>query len=118
MQAWVQFGVPMEQLGPIFERLVENVQVKNLFRRERTLVLGSIIVTWQHLSKTKISCYSRLEKLNSLLKMQQAISGTSTATYKLTGPYSALTQKCFRSENPDDANFIPVSYRAHKPSSS
>ena len=93
MQAWVQFGVPMEQLGPIFERLVENVQVKNLFRRERTLVLGSIIVRWQHLSKTKISCYSRLEKLNSLLKMQQAISGTSTATYKLTEPYSALTKK-------------------------
>ena len=29
MQAWVQFGVPMEQLGPIFERLVENVQVSD-----------------------------------------------------------------------------------------
>ena len=116
MQAWVQFGVPMEQLGPIFERLVENVQVKNLFRRERTLVLVSIIVRWQHLSKTKIGCYSRLEKLDSLLKTQQAISGTSTATYKMTEPSSALTKKCSRAEKPDDANFIPVSYRAHKPS--
>ena len=27
MQAWVQFGVPMEEMGPIFEMLVSNVQV-------------------------------------------------------------------------------------------
>jgi hypothetical protein len=27
MQAWVQFGVPMEEMGPIFEMLVSNVHV-------------------------------------------------------------------------------------------
>ena len=30
MQAWVQFGVPMEEMGPIFEMLVSNVQVINV----------------------------------------------------------------------------------------
>jgi len=37
MQAWVQFGVPMEEMGPIFEMLVSNVQVKHFQKSENVI---------------------------------------------------------------------------------
>ena len=57
MQAWVQFGVPMEEMGALFERLVSNVQVKVRNVQQR-FVWGSTMVARivEHLVEEKEMC--------------------------------------------------------------
>ena len=57
--------------------------------------LGSIrnkqIIWWQHLSRIKARLFWQDENVSSPIKMQQATSGTSAATYKMMEPHSYLS---------------------------